>query len=171
MLKLEFPSEKHREMYEKMIEQWLKEEDFLTTSPWALFYRDRVDNYTDYLSYIRDINKWKDPIRSRSTLFFLIKNDVLIWAIDIRHSLDNDYLLEYAGHIGYWISPIYRRKWYATKMLALWITEAKKLWLQKLLVSCYSNNIGSQKTILNNGGVFERHTEDGKSNRYWIDIK
>lgn len=171
MLTLELPSPQHREMYEDMIKEWSQQEDFIGTSPWALFYGDRVDNYIDYLSYIHDINEWKDSIRSQSTLFFLIENSILIWGIDIRHKLDNEYLLEYAGHIGYGIRPAYRRLWYATKMLQLWVKEAKKLWLTELLVNCYADNIGSKKTILKNEGIFERKTEDGKSNRYWIDIK
>jgi len=33
MLKLEFPHESHRGMYEDMIEEWSQEDDFYDTSP------------------------------------------------------------------------------------------------------------------------------------------
>jgi hypothetical protein len=33
MLKLEIPNKSHKEMYEEMIEEWSKEEDFHSTSP------------------------------------------------------------------------------------------------------------------------------------------
>jgi hypothetical protein len=33
MLKLQFPNESHKEMYEEMIEEWSKEADFYDTSP------------------------------------------------------------------------------------------------------------------------------------------
>jgi len=33
MLRLEFPNETHREMYEDMLEEWSQEDDFKDTSP------------------------------------------------------------------------------------------------------------------------------------------
>jgi len=40
------------------------------------------------------------------------------------------------------------------------------------LLGCYDDNIASQKTIENNGGIFERYTEfeEKKSRRYWIEL-
>jgi predicted acetyltransferase len=44
-----------------------------------------------------------------------------------------------------------------------------------VLVTCYKDNIGSAKTIQNNGGVLENEidsSEEGKiMKKYWIDIK
>ena len=43
--------------------------------------------------------------------------------------------------------------------------------IEKLLVTCEETNIASEKTILANGGVFEKTVEaDGSiMRRYWID--
>jgi predicted acetyltransferase len=55
-------------------------------------------------------------------------------------------------------------------MLELWLIEAKKLWIQKALLTCDIDNIWSNKVILKNGWVFERVTIDGTVNRYWIEL-
>jgi predicted acetyltransferase len=47
-----------------------------------------------------------------------------------------------------------RRKGYATQILKLALTEAKKLGIAKALVTCDENNIASKKTILKNNGKF-----------------
>jgi len=55
-------------------------------------------------------------------------------------------------------------------MLKLALIEAKKLWLKKVLITCYISNIWSNKTILNNLWIFERITKDWLDNRYWIEL-
>lgn len=57
-------------------------------------------------------------------------------------------------------------------MLALALEEAKKLGLEKVLITCHDVNIGSCRVIEKNGGIFERYTEkDGeKMRRYWITL-
>jgi len=59
-------------------------------------------------------------------------------------------------------------------MLAHVLPEAKKLGLSRVLVTCDEDNEASRRTILNNGGVFDRNTwlEDEKQtvSRYWIDL-
>ena len=117
--------------------------------------------------------KWEYLDYTPSTLFFLIEGDVLVWWIDIRHNIDAVYLQEYAWHIWYGIRPSKRKQWYATRILELWLKEAQKLEIQKALVCCYDNNIGSNKVIQVNGGILEKKAkhEDGTYfNRYWITL-
>jgi predicted acetyltransferase len=82
-------------------------------------------------------------------------------------------LSSYWGHIWYGIAPNQRKKWYATKMLELWLIECSKIGLEKVLVCCDTNNIASAKTIEKNWGTLEKYiTVEGiKNSRYWIDIK
>ena len=46
--------------------------------------------------------------------------------------------------------------------------------INKILITCYSDNEASKKVILNNGGIFEKATPDKQSNkiinRYLINI-
>lgn len=57
-------------------------------------------------------------------------------------------------------------------MLRLNTLKAKTLGISKLLITCDANNQASEKTILANGGVFEKMIEiDGCfMKRYWITV-
>ncbi|MBR2176691.1 MAG: GNAT family N-acetyltransferase, partial [Clostridia bacterium] len=93
-------------------------------------------------------------------------------AVNIRHYL-NDYLLKEGGHIGDGIRPSERRKGYATEMVRLALIECKKLGIDRVLMVCDKDNIGSAKSILKNGGVLEDEflNEYGDiEQRYWIDL-
>ena len=56
------------------------------------------------------------------------------------------------------------------EMLGLNIQNAKIMGISKLLVVCDETNTASEKTILANGGVFEKYIETGgcRMKRYWI---
>ena len=104
--------------------------------------------------------------------FWLINADLqILGIINIRHFL-NDSLLEHGGNIGYGIRPSERRKGYATKMLKLALAEAKKIGLKRVLITCDKDNIGSQRTIIRNGGQLESEIlYDGiPVQRYWIEL-
>ena len=95
----------------------------------------------------------------------------LVGMIDIRHRL-NEGLLQFGGHIGYSVRPSRRRQGYATEMLRLGLEECRKLGIGRVLVTCDKTNIGSAKTIQNNGGVLENEIEmpDRITQRYWIKL-
>lgn len=65
-----------------------------------------------------------------------------------------------------------RRKGYATKMIGLALEECRKLGITRVLLVCDKDNIGSAKSIVNNGGILENEvTQDGTvEQRYWIDL-
>ncbi len=108
-----------------------------------------------------------------ATQFFYIRkaDNCLVGMIQVRHYF-NDYLSKYGGHIGYSIKPNERRKGYATSMLKAVLPYCGEIGLDKILVSCIDNNIGSEKTILNNGGVYEstvyEQNEKCYLKRFWI---
>ena len=113
--------------------------------------------------------------RSPSSTFLCIRerDQAMVGICNIRHDLNQDYLLHIAGHIGYSIHPAERRKGYATEQLRLALLEAKKLGIERVLVTAADWNIGSQKTILANGGVLENtyydEADDELMLRYWIE--
>lgn len=55
-------------------------------------------------------------------------------------------------------------------MISLALEECKKLGMDKVLLVCDKGNIGSVKSIINNGGVLENEVlKEGKLiQRYWI---
>ena len=56
-------------------------------------------------------------------------------------------------------------------MIALALDECRKLGIEKVLMVCNKENIGSAKSIRNNGGVLENEVVDGiVEQRYWIEL-
>lgn len=107
------------------------------------------------------------------TTFWLVnENKKVVGVVNIRHEL-SDKLFNCGGHIGYGIRPSERRKGYATKLLSLSLEKAKELGIEKVLVVCDVNNIGSEKTILNNGGIPDTNFMEENGNivkRFWINL-
>ena len=90
----------------------------------------------------------------------------------MRHHINHPILGTWGGHIGYYVRPTERKKGYASEMLRLNLLNAKQLGIDKVLVTCDADNIGSEKTILANGGVFEKEilVDDCIMKRYWITV-
>jgi len=106
-----------------------------------------------------------------ASFFWLIDHQQFIGRISIRHTLSED-LLQFAGQIGYVIAPAYRNKGYGTAILKLGLTQAAKLGLKKVLVTCDTANAASAKIIERNGGVLENELFSEEraqwKKRYWI---
>lgn len=118
----------------------------------------RADNIKQWLTLCKE---YEDPATVPpelvpATQFILVRrSDMrLIGMLQIRHKF-NEYLEKYAGHIGYSIRPDERRKGYAKSMLKAALPYCKELGISKVLISCIDGNLGSEKTILANGGVYE----------------
>ena len=104
----------------------------------------------------------------------MINNDERkIGGISIRHNIDNDYLFNYGGHIGYGIRPSERNKGYGSMILILGLNETKKIGINKVLITCLNDNIFSKKIIEKNGGILENivQYDSGLMCRYWIDLR
>ena len=162
--------------YEKqlgeMIEEWKldQEVNHTDTSPLAIFKNDYHD-FDYYLDNLECQNPQKGWVRD--SVFFLldVDRDRLLGAVNIRHEL-NEHLLKCGGHIGDGIRPSERRKGYATEMIRLALLECKKLGIKRVLICCNKDNIGSKKSIINNGGVLENEVLDDNGvimQRYWIE--
>ena len=163
--------------YEKqlceMIDEWKLDQEIHRTnhSPWAIFKNDYHD-FDYYLEHLELKESTEDLVPD--SVFFLLDEDRdrLLGAVNIRHYL-SDSLLKEGGHIGDGIRPSERRKGYATEMIRLALIECKKLGIDKVLMTCDKDNIGSARSIVKNGGVLENEfvNSDGDvEQRYWISI-
>ena len=107
--------------------------------------------------------------------FLLVREDdnKIVGTINLRWNL-TDTMLKFGGHIGYGIRPTERRKGYNKINLYMVLKEAKKIGLDRVMLDCNVNNIGSDNTIKSLGGVLERTEVDPSDNKltnvYWIDV-
>lgn len=157
-----------RHLFEMMEEWLLVEQKF---SPYAI----RKNDYRDFDYYLDNLDATKDGEEyvPTSTFFCLdTDRDIFVGAVNIRHFLGPDNC-HTGGHIGDGIRPSERRKGYATAMIGLALEKCRELGMNKVLMTCDKDNIASAKSIINNGGVFEREIfDDGElEQRYWITLK
>ncbi len=173
-LKLIKLTKRYKKQLIEMIEEWKADQEKNRTdrSPWVIF-KDDCHDFDFYLENLEQ--KTETEKRVPDSVFFLLDEgrDRLLGAVDIRHHL-NERLLRDGGHIGDGIRPSERRKGYATEMVRLALVECRKLGIDRVLMVCSKDNIGSARSIVRNGGVLENEftDEDGKTEqRYWIDLR
>ena len=170
-LKLIRLNREYEQQLGEMICEWKadQERNHTNCSPWVIFKND----YHDFDSYLEHLET-KEAVGGLvpDSVFFLLDEDQnrLLGAVNIRHYL-NETLMKEGGHIGDGIRPSERRKGYATEMIRLALIECKKLGIDRVLMICDKENIGSAKSIQKNGGVLECETADSNGviqQRYWI---
>ena len=110
-----------------------------------------------------------------STFLFAFVDNRIVGRASIRHSL-NEFLLRVGGHIGYVVVPEFRRRGYATAILGQSLQVARdKCGLDRVLVTCDDDNLGSIRTIEKNGGALENVVDgpdlDKPKRRYWFEMK
>ncbi len=134
--------------------------------------------FDDLKAYIQVCRDYEDPETVPAhlvpaTQFLLVRksDNRLVGMIQVRHRF-NEFLERYAGHIGYSVRPSERRRGYARAMLGMTLPFCREIGLEKVLIACIDGNIGSEKTILANGGVYEStvHEPDRGMDlkRFWI---
>lgn len=132
----------------------------------------------DFASFVRLLNKGATSKRLRGgrvpqTHFWLLDHDRFLGGSRLRHRL-NALLENEGGHIGYDIRPSERGRGYGTRLLSLTLDQARAIALERVLVTCDSDNFASARVIEKNGGRLEdqrRSHHTGKLvSRYWIDL-
>ena len=173
-LKLVFPTEEYREQVKDYLQEHIDSGEMVLSGAGGL---DRIKDFDKWLEKIRkdlSIENLKEG-RSPATLFLAVRksDNKIVGTIQIRHCLTPK-LLKNIGHIGDGVRPSERRKGYATEMIRLALKECENLGIDRVLIVCYKDNIGSRKSIIHNGGILENEipAENGKiDQRYWITLK
>ena len=95
----------------------------------------------------------------------------IVGRTSIRFEL-NDVLLREGGHIGYGVLPQHRRRGHATEILRQSLVIARAEGVDRVLVTCDEDNVGSRTVIESCGGKLESVVNAGDGvpkRRYWID--
>ncbi len=173
MIKLIKLSREYETQLCEMLDEWRLDQKLNNTnrSPWAIFKNDCRD--FDYYLANLDLKEARDGLVPDSTFFLLDdERNILLGAVNIRHYL-SDHLMKYGGHIGDGIRPSERRRGYGTLIISLALEKCRELGIERVLITCDKDNIGSAKSIIRNGGVLENELTDEDGDiiqRYWIDL-
>ena len=108
------------------------------------------------------------------TFLLIRENDnKIVGSINVRWDL-NEEMLRFGGHIGYGVRPTERRKGYNKINFYLGLIEAKKIGLDKVMLDCDVNNLGSDNTLKAFDGKLERSEIDPSdgtlTNVYWFNV-
>lgn len=174
MLKLVSPSIEHKQQAIEFVREFEKYNSAVEASGSLDRYLDLYEEWLVKLSQRLNKETLKENRVPDSTFFAVrLVDNYIVGIVNIRHELNED-LLQFGGHIGYSTRPTERRKGYATEMLKLSLDVCRSLELNKVLVTCDQDNIGSAKAILSNNGCLENEViiegRNKTTQRYWINI-
>jgi predicted acetyltransferase len=132
--------------------------------------------FEEWLQRVRDLEKLETApagyIPSSTYLAVREHDERLVGILQIRHWL-NEALEFEGGHIGYSVRRSERRKGYATQMLRQAVSVCGRMGINKVLLTCDKDNIGSARVIKANGGILHTEFTSGNGNlaqRYWITV-
>lgn len=164
------PNADFEKEYFEMIRDWkINDENHI---PWFISLEK-----TDFSAMVEKLNGLSKGIGveegfvDNTTYWLVDSNRKIIGAINIRHRL-NEFFLNYGGQVGYGVRPSQRKKGYARELLRMGLGICREMGLEKVLLCCNEDNIGSIKTILENGGVLDSKGifNGEKIQRYWITL-
>ncbi|TGA96274.1 GNAT family N-acetyltransferase [Sporolactobacillus shoreae] len=143
---LDEPSKDYRSSFQNYANSY---RDTSEDAVYFSMYGRALDDFDDFLTDLRNaannINIPEDWVAAST--FWLIDHDQVVGVVRIRHQE-----VESAGHIGYDIAPQHRKKGYGSLILKLALAEAQKLGLQKVIITCRTDNEPSKRIIEKNGG-------------------
>jgi Predicted acetyltransferase len=157
MIRFIRPTEEHKEEALAFKQEFLDNGEHTINGSELL---DQMNSYEDWLKSVTD-NISEETVNPdwvvTDTFFALDEKDSIVGIIDFRHEL-NGFLIDF-GNTGYSVRPSERRKGYATEMLHQLLDVARNSGLNSLQLSVERSNEPSVKTIVKNGGVYERSFE------------
>lgn len=134
---------------------------------------ETIAEWLDVLKDMENIETCPEGfVTSNTYLAVRLSDNRIIGIIDLRHHIDHPILGLWGGHIGYSIRPSERGKGYGKEMLRLNLEKCRERGMTKVMVTCSPQNVASARTIIANGGVYEKDVQvDGEViQRYWINF-
>lgn len=132
----------------------------------------------DFPAFVRELSDGARGVGLRPghapySTFWLASGRHVIGSSRLRRHL-TPVLEDEGGHVGYDVRPSERRKGYGVLILELTLAEARKLGLNRLLLTCDADNVASAIIIERNGGRLQSRGVSKRSgnpiSRYWIEL-
>lgn len=132
-----------------------------------------LNNFREYLNFL-EAGKTVTVLTDGdipTTVFYAFVDNNIIGKVHIRHRLHSQ-IERLSGHIGYSIHPDYQRKGHGTEMLRLALNICRQFGLERVLLICDQNNVGSIKVIKKNGGILDciKIHENNQKMHFWVKI-
>lgn len=136
-------------------------------------YADALTDFDGFMRYLREMAAGRnlEPGHVRQVTYWLTDDAGRILGCSRLRTRLTPTLAYHGGHIGYDVRPSERRKGYGTRLLALTLEKARKMGLNRLLLTCDDDNVGSARIIERNGGVLQDRIispETGKLHRRYL---
>jgi predicted acetyltransferase len=132
------------------------------------------ESTSDFVQRVLRAEQSPEPNMVPMSVFWAVSDNAVVDRIALRHHLTAS-LEDFGGHIGYEVRPSFRRRGVGKEMLRQLLELPKAKEIGRLLLTCAPDNVGSNKTILANGGVLERaafsESWQRQTNYYWIDLR
>jgi predicted acetyltransferase len=127
-------------------------------------YEPALSDFDAYLSFLHHGSIPKNQAKTWifTSTFWLIDQEEVVGVVRVRHDF-----VPFAGHIGYDIAPIYRRKGYGQIILNLALEKARELGLKHVILFCTIDNIASKKIIERNGGIYLQDDYDALKDEHF----
>ncbi len=132
---------------------------------------DRLTRARDFADYVDRLlaRRYEDTPRPPGwvpdTTLWWAEAEEFLGELQIRHRLTPQ-LEQVGGHIGYDVRPSARRRGHATAMLRAGLPVARQLGIERALLTCDHDNVGSRKVIEANGGAYIDRR--GDKLRFWV---
>ena len=133
----------------------------------------------DFEAYLRELSQMSLGVDLPAGVvpmntYWLVNPDWVILGVSkLRHRLTPS-LEMHGGHIGYYIRPSQRMKGYGSLILALTLEKARARGIQRVRITCDTDNVGSARIIEKNGGVLSGQMvyqgTGTQISQYWIEF-
>lgn len=124
-----------------------------------------TENFNEFLMDVKNKRQGINNHGVKEIFYFAIENNKIVGHGSIRINPESDENYMIYGHIMYGVVPSKRKLGYGTEICRLLIEKAKKLGIEKIIITCNEDNVASKKIIMNNNGEFFESVIDIEGNQ------